>query len=191
MHSVRGGAESAQEFTEEEGRNERQKKLLKHCKENELNHFQDQEFFVKTYFLSVCCLGFLLISAPVFSAVQVFGPASRKFSLDIPKGWNAYPSTNGCQLISPDKHSSLAITLQENTGMTTEDVAKSYVKNMGKVKYSIKNTRKGQSVLLVDMNDFMTKIIITEIGNEFFIVNIAGTDENAMNNVLRTLKIAK
>ena len=86
---------------------------------------------MKNLFVPLLCLLSLGSAGSAFADVREFGPASARFTLDVPSGWQATPTPSGVDLADSDKTTFLSIDVGDVKGRTADQIAKSISKKRG------------------------------------------------------------
>jgi len=69
--------------------------------------------------LFACCLGF---AGSASAAVQEFGPADWRFTVDVPEGWAAEAKENGVQITKNDQSTSFQVDVHPTGGKSSKEV---------------------------------------------------------------------
>ena len=131
----------------------------------------------------------LLLAGGTQAAVQEFGPDFSRFTIDVPEGWTAKALKNGVQMVSRDRQNSIAAIIDDNKGLSAEQIAKSVAQKTGLKEVRRKN----------DSNCFVTGvkdgtkvgITITVAGKIFVMFSMAGNDADAIRRIIDSFRLAQ
>ena len=138
---------------------------------------------------ALLCSLCLLLAGACQAAVQEFGPSFSRFTIDVPEGWTAKALKNGVQMVSHDRQNSIAAIIDDNKGLSAEQIAKSVAQKTGLKEVRRKN----------DSNCFVTGvkdgtkvgITITVAGKIFVMFSMAGNDADAIRRIIDSFRLAQ
>ena len=144
---------------------------------------------MKALLASLLCAACLLTAGGSQAAVQEFGPDFSRFTIDVPEGWTAKALKNGVQMVSRDRQNSIAAIIDDNKGLSAEQIAKSVAQKTGLKEVRRKN----------DSNCFVTGvkdgtkvgITITVAGKIFVMFSMAGNDADAIRRIIDSFRLAQ
>ncbi|MBR5050382.1 MAG: hypothetical protein IKX75_03480 [Desulfovibrio sp.] len=144
---------------------------------------------MKDLLASLLCALCLLMAGDCQAAVQEFGPSFSRFAIDVPEGWTAKALKNGVQMVSRDRQNSIAAIIDDNRGLSAEQIAKGVAQKTG-----LKEVRrKNESNYFVTGVKDGTKvaITITVAGKIFVMFTMAGSDADALCRIIDSFRLAK
>ena len=144
---------------------------------------------MKALLASLLCATYLLLAGGTQAAVQEFGPSFSRFAIDVPEGWTAKALKNGVQMVSHDRQNSIAAIIDDNRGLSAEQIAKGVAQKTG-----LKEVRrKNESNYFVTGVKDGTKvgITITVAGKIFVMFTMAGSDADALCRIIDSFRLAK
>ena len=144
---------------------------------------------MKDLLASLLCALCLLMAGDCQAAVQEFGPSFSRFAIDVPEGWTAKALKNGVQMVSHDRQNSIAAIIDDNRGLSAEQIAKGVAQKTG-----LKEVRrKNESNYFVTGVKDGTKvaITITVAGKIFVMFTMAGSDADALCRIIDSFRLAK
>ena len=120
--------------------------------------------------------------------MQQYGPSFARFNIDVPEGWTAKALKNGVQMVSRDRQNSIAAIIDDNRGLSAEQIAKGVAQKTGLKEVRRKN----------DSNYFVTGvkdgtkvgITITVAGKIFVMFTMAGNDADALCRIIDSFRLA-
>ena len=144
---------------------------------------------MKDLLASLLCALCLLMAGDCQATVQEFGPSFSRFAIDVPEGWTAKALKNGVQMVSHDRQNSIAAIIDDNRGLSAEQIAKGVAQKTG-----LKEVRrKNESNYFVTGVKDGTKvaITITVAGKIFVMFTMAGNDADALCRIIDSFRLAK
>ena len=144
---------------------------------------------MKALIASLLCSLCLLLAGACPAAVQEFGPSFSRVTIDVPEGGTATALKNGVQMVSRDRQNSIAAIIDDNKGLSAEQIAKSVAQKTGLKEVRRKN----------DSNCFVTGvkdgtkvgITITVAGKIFVMFSMAGNDADAIRRIIDSFRLAQ
>ena len=155
---------------------------------------------MKNLVAASCLAGCLALAAPAMSAVQTFGPAGSRFTLDIPDGWSATPRDDGCELVSPVRKTAFILQVRSSEGKSSAELAKKLVQAMSKEHpeyklLGIKDEAPDRSAVEfeveVDKVKARVAVKVVVVADRSCFVIYTGPDEQGIADIIKTIKHAQ
>jgi len=144
---------------------------------------------MKKILASLLCAGCLAFAGNASAAVQEFGPADWRFTVDVPEGWAATAKENGVQITKNDQSTSFQVDVHPTGGKSSKEIIDALTKATG-----FTPSQKGDAWVLSGESDG-TKITIVvnfnEAAGKFSAITLGGTDTEGMEKILNSFKLKK
>ncbi|MBO4683794.1 MAG: hypothetical protein J5600_00530 [Desulfovibrio sp.] len=142
---------------------------------------------MKKILASLLCAACLAFAGSASAAVQEFGPADWRFTVDVPEGWTATAKDNGVQLTKNDQSTSFQVDVNPTEGKSAKELIDAMAKATG-----FTPSQEGEAWVLSGESDGVkinVVVNVNEAAGKFSAITLAGTDTDGMGKILSSLKV--
>jgi len=138
----------------------------------------------------LCLFSIGCFAGSATAQVQEFGPASSRFTIDVPSDWEVSPTPAGVDLASGEKTTFLSIAFGDAKGRTPEEIADELAKKLGFANM----TKKAPSLYVMhgeaDSGPRKALVLFVEDGR-FAVCSMSGKDMKTVAKITDSLKEKK
>jgi hypothetical protein len=145
---------------------------------------------------ALLCLLSIGFAGSAFADVREFGPASARFTIDVPSDWEATPTHSGVDLADQEKTTFVSISIGKVKGRTPEQIANTLViaNTFAKKRGYSKVIKKGPGLFALhgETDTGLRKTLVLFVENERYATcTMSGKDMEAVARITDTLKEKK
>lgn len=149
---------------------------------------KEESMKIKKFLVSSVVLIALTLSTTAFAQVKEFGPASHRFSLDIPDGWTANPvdGSNGSGVVVTNKKQDtvLFICIVNNTGETFKEIIERIGKQFDIKNLVIKKEDNNGCIAAGMLDNLPVGCTVNPADGKFMVSIIGGEDKKTLNKIV-------